>query len=206
MIPNFYPIPGIWELSFPSSLLLANKQIYAEARHIFYGNNTWIITLSMVMQPICNTLPPLAAIPYVRTALLRFHLVVGLHPIQVMQNFVSEACHILSRINGLRTVQVQRADTTFMFPDYATISNYIDRRPEMRHSMNERHWDLLESDQEIMFRLLQPLFGLPGTCRIERGNFCVNRQDLTRKRILEWAFSNCLDAVIALRPSLPEIR
>lgn len=72
---NDDPITSLWESSFPSTLPLANKQTYAEAKHIFYGKNTWVMVASV--QRTYNTLPPTAAVPYVRTALSRIYRVAG---------------------------------------------------------------------------------------------------------------------------------
>ena len=209
---SFAAIPSTWELSFPSSLLLANKQIHAEAKCIFYGKNTWIMTAST--QRTSNTLPPLAAIPYVRSALLKFHLIAcRLFQEIAIQNCVEESCRMLSKIGNLCTLQIECAEDRLIpscpvanVPDYplhnlAAISSYLERRPEMRHSMNECLWGLLDSDQELVSRLLQPLLGLPDTCRLQKGHICVDRRDVMRARIRERAFLNCLDAVMALRPS-----
>ena len=122
---------------------------------------------------------------------------------------------MLSRIDNLCTLQVECVEDRLMlnYPvanvhDYsyplhnlAAISSYLERRPEMRHSINECLWGLLDSDQELLSWLLQPLLGLPGTCRLQKGDICVDRRDVMRARIRERAFSNCLDAVMAFRPS-----
>lgn len=127
---------------------------------------------------------------------------------------------MLSGIDNLCTLQIECAEDRLMLNcpvakilDYsyplhnlAAISSYLERRPEMRHSMNECLWGLLDSDQELVSRLLQPVLGLPGTCRLQKGNICVDRRDVMRARIRERAFSNCLDAVMALRLSPPEGR
>ena len=83
----------------------------------------------------------------------------------------------------------------------ATISTYIERNPEMPNSNYEHLWGLLESDEELMSRLVQPLLGLPGKCRLQKGNIWAVNLDYKGARVLERAFSDCLDAVIALRPS-----
>lgn len=206
-------ISSTWEFSFPSSLLLANKQIHAEAKCIFYGKNTWIMTASMHRTP--NALPPLAAIPYVRTARLTFHLITYRVPENAIQNCVDDSCRMLRKIDNLCTLQIECTEDRLLLnrpvasvPDYsypldnlAAITSYLERRPEMRHSMNECLWGQLDSDQELMSRLLQPLLGLPGTCKLQKGDICVDRRDVMRARIRERAFSNCLDAVMALRLS-----
>lgn len=71
----------------------------------------------------------------------------------------------------------------------------------MRDPVYERLWGFLTSDQALVSRVLQPLLTLPGTCSLQKGDICVERRDVIRSMILERAFPNCLDAVIALRLS-----
>ena len=52
-----------------------------------------------------------------------------------------------------------------------------------------------------MAKLFKPLLVLPGTCRLQKGDICVKSRNVMRARVLETAFSSCLDAVIALRLS-----
>ena len=67
--------------------------------------------------------------------------------------------------------------------------------------MNDCLWGFLISDQTVMSKLLQSLLSLPGTCSLQKGPICVERRNLMRARILKKAFSNRLDAVMALRLS-----
>lgn len=164
----------------------------------------------------------MAAIPYVRTALLKIYLVAGIADRSldelITHNRIDEKCYMLCRINTLQALRIECAEDTSMsasayanasnFPllTHAAISSYLERHPEMRHGMNECLWGFLDSDQAIVSRLLQPLLGLPGTCSLQKGDICVDRRDAMRARILELALSNCLDAVMALRLSPHERR
>ena len=204
---------SFWEFSFPPALLFTNKQIYAEARHIFYGKNTWVMPAAS-MQRTANTLPPTAAIPFVRTALLKIFLEPGRHsPDVTVRNSIDVNCRILCRITNLQALRIECAeDTSFPFypikraPIYpfhsqSAISGYLERSPGMTDLMNECLWDFLDSDQALVSMVLQPLLTLPGTCSLQKGDICVEKRDVIMSRILERAFSNCLDAVIALRLS-----
>lgn len=206
------PISSFWGFSFPPALLFANKQIHAEVKHVFYGKNTWVMVASM--QQTSNTLPPTAAIPYVRTALLKIHLDARKNSFPI-QYKIDENCRMLCRIPTLQALRIECAENTSLpvypverdryFPlhKYSAISlsSYLERNPHMREAMNECLWGILDTDQALVSALLQPLLALPGTCSLRKGDICVERGDVVRARILERAFSNCLDAVIALRLS-----
>ena len=216
-IPNDDSIPSFWELSFPPALLFANKQIHAEVKHVFYGKNTWVMATSM--EKTSHALPPTAAIPYVRTALLKIHLD-ALHSFRQSWNRynIDENCRMLCRIPTLQTLRIECAENTLLsvypiecapyYPlhSHSAISSYLKRSPEMREHMNECLWDFLETDQEVVSMLLQPLLALPSTCSLRKGDICVEKRDMIRARILERAFSNCLDAVIALRLTMKSQR
>lgn len=211
-ILNDDPAPSYWNFSFPSALLFANKQIYVEAQHVFYGKNTWVMTASR--QRTYNSLPPAAALPYIRTALLRIYLDARhLFQTSTIRDSVDENCRMLSRINTLRALRVECAEDrslpsfsikhapNYPLHSYSAIYSYLERKPEARGPLNDCLWGYLISDQTHMSKLLQPLFALPDTCSLQKGHICIGTRDLMRARILEKAFSNCLDAVMALRLS-----
>lgn len=147
------------------------------------------------MYLISNALPPLAAIPYIRTAILKDIIVAGdTFQEPAIRDRIDEKCRMLCEITNLRTVKTESAQIyfTFGFSNDAFISNFLKRRPGI-------------CDQETMSRLLQPFLELPRTCRLQKGNFCDTDQDLIKVSILE-TFSSCLDAVMALRTTHPESR
>lgn len=211
-ILNDDPIPSYWKLSFPPALLFVNKQINAEAKHVFYGKNTWVMTATV--QRACNTLPPAAAFPYVQTALLKIHFHAGRSfQASMIRNSIDEGCRMLSRMHTLRALRIECAENrswpaypirkapNYPLHSYSAISSYLEWKPEMSGPMNDCLWGYLTSDQTLVSDLLQPLLALPGNCSLQKGDICVESRDMVLASILGKAFSNCLDAVIALRHS-----
>lgn len=217
-ILNEDPISSLWEFSFPPALLFVNQQIYAEVKHIFYGKNTWTMTASM--QRTHNTLPPTAAVPYLRSAHLKIHLDRGSRGIRgssfierTVRDRIDQNCLLLYNVSALQTLQISCVETrslpkdpldrvpSFCFVSSSAICCYLSRHPEMWESLDRCLWDYLGRDQALVSKLLQPLLNLPGPFRVLKGEICVDRRDVLRARILERAFSNCVDAVIALRRS-----
>lgn len=214
-ILNEDPISSLWEFSFPPALLFVNQQIYAEVKHIFYGKNTWTMTASM--QRTHSTLPPTAAVPYLRSAHLKIHLDRNGRGAsdrsfveRTVRDRIDQNCLLLYNVSALQTLQISCAETRslpkYLMDNYYVVSPsaiccYLSRHPEMRESIDECLWDYLASDQALVSKLLQPLLNLPGTLRVLKGEIYVDIPDVMRARITERAFSNCVDAVIALRRS-----
>lgn len=208
---NDSPVTSSWNLSFPLALLVTNQQIYAEAKHIFYGENAWVMRASV--QPTRNTLPPKAAIPYVRRALLKIYMdakrpFLGMAIGQV----IDSSCRMLCRMQALQTLRIECAKSEFipLYPierasHYSAISGYLEGHPEFRQRVEECLWGFLNCEQPLVSKLLQPLLTLPGTCSLQKGEMCFKRRDVMRARISERAFADCLDAVIALRVPPPQV-
>lgn len=206
---NGSPVTSSWNLSFPPALLLTNKQIHAEAKHDVYGKNAWVMRAST--QRTHNSLPPAAAIPLVRRAILKIYMDPE-SPLPDSRNVIVDSiCRMLCQMPALQTLRIECAENGFVPPypieqapyypfySYSAIATFMERRPEFRGCMNEYVWGLEASERTLVSKLLEPLLTLPGTCSLQIGEIRIERRDLLKARILEGAFARGLHAVIALR-------
>ncbi|MCJ1454161.1 hypothetical protein MMC28_004511 [Mycoblastus sanguinarius] len=214
---------GYWDYKFPALLLLVNRQICAEAKAIFYGENSLVFVASPANAR--RTFLPDFTLSYLRKVHIRYEMDMSILVLQTLLTgaphspavlHVTEFVNFIARNKSIQSCQISWVERsseagpnkrTSFAPmkearlEHAEIAEYLRHHPGMTPHLRDYFWDQLEFAQTIFPGFLQPLGGIPRTCALLKGNIAVEGFGYLVSRALEKAFSNCLDAVVALRES-----
>ncbi|KAF6235480.1 hypothetical protein HO173_006163 [Letharia columbiana] len=190
---------GYCSFGFQSRILETNRQIFYEAKEVFYGENYWTFFASQRNQfssILFRMEPMVLTLPFIRRAHIRFGMFdwlfresYGLTPCaygDITKTNVEEICRVLLTAPALRTIKIIWTETCTFFPE---------RRPSE-----------LDSVRSLIFEVLRPLLALPTTTDLQKSNIMVAYMNGVKATDMELGFSECVDEVIALHRSTKVFR
>ena len=203
--------PDRWPFGFPSALLLVDKKINAEAKLVFYGENTYVIFIDAAdrryrFRTVALDQPRRhAMLPFVKAAHLHLKtygdLILpegnGTSAIEGIEDAVAVLCKDFARAPALKSLKVSFQDVLHRngwVPDDAVYTAAVDDV-----DMDDLKYDLGDA--------LGNLTALPNHISVELGQVLVfditdtyGGEDGDRQEDLEEKFRSSFDEMMASRP------
>jgi len=188
---------GYCSYGFRWSILATNRQIYNEARQVFYSENDWTFFVgsntAFDAQRFLQT-PLASGLPLIRRVHIRFRLFecLFLHLCRESPCFIechradlNAVCVILALARSLRSVKLVWTETAAIPAAYSSTQLTLP--------------DEYEKMQGLIAKALQPLAMFQHPCPIQRSLVIARLRMGSRARVMELAFCNAVDSLIAFR-------
>ena len=203
--------PDRWPFGFPLALLLVNKKINAEAKLIFYGENTYVIFIDSAdrryrFRTVARDRPRRhAMLPFVKAAHLHFKtygdLILpegnGTYAVEGIEDAVAVLCKDFAGAPALKSLKISFQDVLHRngwVPDDAVYTAAVDDV-----DMDDMNYDLWDA--------LGDLTALPNHISVELGQVLVfditdtyGGEDGDRQEDLEEKFRSSFNEMMASRP------
>ena len=202
---------GYCSFGFRWQILATNRQIYDEARQIFYGDNDWTFFVSPAIpfKALAFTLSPLkTGLPLLRKINIRFRLFDVLvwhcaggeddHNLRKIQDSVNEICKVLDKARSLLNVKLIWTEQSGLWGDFRSYS-YI--TPYGDWAMATPVDGVNKKAQSLIAQILQPLAQLQCPCPLQKSAIMVLFRGGLQAEGAEAAFHSAVDALIAYRAS-----